>query len=66
MVESCKSAACAAWIGRVADVWRANSDIQATWPSVLANAHANDQMALAASVGKYNDPDMLQVGNAGR
>jgi hypothetical protein len=65
-VESCDDPiGCGSWVGGVADLWRTGSDIQATWTSVLHNAHVNDRMGPIARVGKYNDPDMLQVGNVG-
>ena len=55
---------CGQWIGGLANLWRTTSDIQASWPSVVATVHANDKMAAVAKPGNFNDPDMLQVGTA--
>ncbi len=64
-VESCSNAACGAWIGGLANLWRTTGDIQATWRSVLSNLDQNNQMAQFAGPGHFNDADMLQVGDAG-
>ena len=65
-VESCSDPkGCGTWVGDVANLWRTGGDIQATWSSMLGNIHRNDGMASVATTGHYNDPDMLQVGNAG-
>eukprot|EP01061_Rhynchopus_euleeides_P016422 TRINITY_DN276_c0_g1_i1.p1 TRINITY_DN276_c0_g1~~TRINITY_DN276_c0_g1_i1.p1 ORF type:complete len:935 (+),score=333.85 TRINITY_DN276_c0_g1_i1:60-2807(+) len=65
-VEYCKSpTGCGEWVHGCADMWRTTGDIQATWDSVLANFRGNNLMASVAGPGKFNDPDMLQVGNAG-
>jgi alpha-galactosidase len=64
-VESCGDANCGAWIAETANLWRTTGDIQATWESVMSNLDNNDQMASFAGPGHWNDPDLLQVGNAG-
>jgi alpha-galactosidase len=64
-VESCGDASCGAWIGGLANLWRTTGDIQATFASVLSNLDNNDRMAAFAGPGHWNDPDMLQVGDAG-
>ncbi len=67
-VESCNDAApggCGEWIGGLANLWRTTGDIQATFSSVMGNLDANNNMAAFARPGAFNDPDMLQLGNAG-
>ena len=66
-VEYCKPGnECAEWIGDVADAWRTSADINANWASVLLNADAAQAMHAVAGPGRgWNDPDMLEVGNAG-
>ena len=58
-VESCNDpqlAGCGSWVASLANLWRTGGDIQATWPSMLENIHANDKMAAIARPGKWNDP----------
>ena len=55
-VESCSNAACGAWIGGLANLWRTTGDIQATWRSVLSNLDNNNVMAPFAGPGHFNDP----------
>lgn len=64
-VESCSDASCGAWIGGLANLWRTTADIQATWHSIMGNLDGNNDMAEFAGPGHFNDPDMLQVGDAG-
>eukprot|EP01063_Lacrimia_lanifica_P033445 TRINITY_DN5940_c0_g2_i1.p1 TRINITY_DN5940_c0_g2~~TRINITY_DN5940_c0_g2_i1.p1 ORF type:complete len:937 (+),score=234.67 TRINITY_DN5940_c0_g2_i1:46-2856(+) len=56
---------CGRWVAGAADNWRVANDIQADWGSVVNNALAAAKMKPAAAPGKYNDADMLQVGNPG-
>jgi alpha-galactosidase len=51
------------WGAQTANMWRTTGDISATFPSMLANFHANVQLAPYAGPGGWNDPDMLEVGN---
>jgi alpha-galactosidase len=46
-------------------MWRTTGDIANNWPSVLSNL--DQQVGLEAYSGpnKWNDPDMLEVGNSG-
>jgi alpha-galactosidase len=64
-VESCGDPSCGVWIKDLANLWRTTGDIQATWRSVLSNLDGNNVMAAFAGPGHWNDPDMLQVGDAG-
>lgn len=51
------------WGAEAGNLWRTTPDIQATWPSVLGIYEHNVRLAKYASVGAWNDPDMLEVGN---
>lgn len=74
-VESCDDpspSGCGDWIGKLANLWRTGGDIQATFKSVLNNVRENTLMASCAGPsggplggGRWNDPDMLQVGDIG-
>ena len=67
-VESCndpRPGGCGEWIGSLANMWRTTGDIQATFRSVMGNLDGNNDMAQFAGPGHFNDPDMLQIGNAG-
>lgn len=65
-VETCREpTGCGQWIAGVADLWRTTPDVQATWQSVMANIHSQNNMASIARPGHFNDPDMLQIGNVG-
>ncbi|XP_008288909.1 alpha-N-acetylgalactosaminidase [Stegastes partitus] len=56
-------------LGEICNLWRNYGDIQDSWDSVLAIADwffANqDTLAPAAGPGRWNDPDMLVVGDFG-
>lgn len=47
-----------------ANLWRTSGDIRLDWQSVLANASQDAGLAAFAGPGHWNDPDMLEVGNA--
>jgi alpha-galactosidase len=72
-VESCDDPdGCGHWVGNLANLWRTCGDIQATFKSVLRNAQENTKMAAhqgpsggPLNGGRWNDADMLQVGNIG-
>lgn len=73
-IEYCRTVdGCGEWIGGVANTWRTQGDVQATWASVMEVIHANDAMALVVNrkqatrnrQGNFNDADMLEVGNVG-
>jgi alpha-galactosidase len=53
------------WAGGVGQLWRTTSDIQDRWESVVWIMNANEAHADAAGPGRWNDPDMLEVGNGG-
>jgi len=53
------------WAGGVGQLWRTTSDIRDAWESVVWILNANEGHAAAAGPGRWNDPDMLEVGNGG-
>ena len=50
------------WAEKIADSWRTTDDIHANWPRMKMVALANIKLADRASLGHYNDMDMLEVG----
>ena len=50
-----------------ANLWRTDGDIQNTFSSVMGNIMRQVPLANSncSGIGHWNDPDMLQVGNAG-
>ena len=52
------------WGAGVGNAWRTTPDVAPTWASILANAQATAGLARFAGPGGWNDPDMLEVGNA--
>jgi alpha-galactosidase len=53
------------WAGDVGNSWRTTGDISDNWSSMLSIAQSNMSLASAAGPGRWNDPDMLEVGNGG-
>lgn len=53
------------WMPDVAQVWRTAADAAPTWSSILTSADATIPLAAYARPGAFNDPDMLEIGNAG-
>ncbi|MBQ8503580.1 MAG: alpha-galactosidase [Clostridia bacterium] len=51
------------WGAEAGNLWRTTPDIQAVWASVVGIYEHNVKLAKYASVGAWNDPDMLEVGN---
>jgi alpha-galactosidase len=51
------------WGPNVGNLWRTTGDISANWASMISKAHSNESHASAAGPGRWNDPDMLEVGN---
>lgn len=51
------------WAGRYGQTWRTSSDIRATWTSMLHNFDSAAPRALFAGPGRWNDPDLLEIGN---
>lgn len=53
------------WAPGTANLWRTTPDIAPTWRSVLSIVDRQHGLAPHARPGAWNDPDMLEVGNAG-
>ena len=59
----CRWAYPGTWIAEVADSWRVTGDIRASWSSVRQIAYMGLPLSAYASVGHYNDLDMLEFGH---
>ncbi len=46
-----------------ANLWRTTDDIRDEWESMMTNIHVQAPTAPWAGPGRWNDPDMLEVGN---
>ncbi|KAH9290101.1 hypothetical protein KI387_034218, partial [Taxus chinensis] len=55
----------AKWAPNIANSWRTTGDILDRWESITSNADQNNRWAAYAGPGRWNDPDMLEVGNGG-
>ncbi|XP_022777364.1 alpha-galactosidase-like [Durio zibethinus] len=55
----------AKWAGSYGHAWRTTGDINDTWASITSIADANNIWGGYAGPGRWNDPDMLEVGNGG-
>ncbi|XP_062096519.1 alpha-galactosidase-like [Humulus lupulus] len=55
----------ATWAGRYGNAWRTTGDIKDTWESITSIADQNNVWGRYAEPGRWNDPDMLEVGNGG-
>ncbi|MGH7991920.1 MAG: glycoside hydrolase family 27 protein, partial [Limisphaerales bacterium] len=53
------------WMPDCGNLWRTTADIQDTFSSFVANLAGDSPMAFVAGPGRWNDPDMLEVGNGG-
>lgn len=53
------------WAGGLGHLWRTTGDIRDTWGSMLSILKKNLPLAEHAGPGRWNDPDMLEVGNGG-
>lgn len=51
------------WAKQYGNSWRTSPDIRATWKSMLRNFDSAASRPLFAGPGRWNDPDMLQLGN---
>lgn len=51
------------WAPKYGQMWRTSFDISPTWRSMLFNFDSSAARALFAGPGRWNDPDMLEVGN---
>ncbi|MFF3767425.1 NPCBM/NEW2 domain-containing protein [Streptomyces sp. NPDC001922] len=53
------------WAADVGHLWRTTGDITDSWSSMLSIVKQNQALAEYAGPGRWNDPDMLEVGNGG-
>lgn len=53
------------WAPAVGNLWRTTGDIADRWSSVLTLVDLSSQYWHLAGPGRWNDPDMLEVGNGG-
>jgi alpha-galactosidase len=47
------------------NAWRTTGDIRDTWDSMTTIGFSQNELALWAGPGHWNDPDMLEIGNGG-
>lgn len=53
----------ASWMPETGELWRTTGDINDSWGSVSGIIDTNAGLASHAKPGRWNDPDMLEVGN---
>jgi alpha-galactosidase len=53
------------WAGSVGHLWRTTGDISDNWNSMIDIFVRQKDLARYAGPGRWNDPDMLEVGNGG-
>ncbi len=53
------------WAGEVGHLWRTTGDIVDRWDAMLSIFDKQKDLAKYAGPGRWNDPDMLEVGNGG-
>lgn len=53
------------WAPDTGNMWRTTDDIIDDWETMLRNLDQTAPHAWAAGPGRWNDPDMLEVGNGG-
>lgn len=60
----CTTCGDASW-PKLLNSWRSTADVQPTFESVMSNIQHNNQYAIRAGPGHFNDADMLQCGQPG-
>lgn len=53
------------WAGAVGHLWRTTGDISDSWNSMIDIFDKQKDLSRYAGPGRWNDPDMLEVGNGG-
>ena len=53
------------WGAQIGNLWRTTGDISASYTSMVSNFTSNQTRRTYAGPGHWNDPDMLEIGNAG-
>lgn len=51
------------WSPDVGNSWRTTGDIRSTFASMISKIDQNSRSAYLAGPGRWNDPDMLEIGN---
>ena len=51
------------WSPNTGNYWRTTGDIGSTFASMISHIDPNSTTAFAAGPGRWNDPDMLEIGN---
>ena len=51
------------WSPSTGNYWRTTGDIGSTFASMISHIDPNSTTAFAAGPGRWNDPDMLEIGN---
>lgn len=51
------------WSPDVGNYWRTTGDIGSTFASMISHIDPNSMTAFVAGPGRWNDPDMLEIGN---
>ncbi|HEY1661862.1 MAG TPA: NPCBM/NEW2 domain-containing protein [Verrucomicrobiae bacterium] len=51
------------WSPVIGNYWRTTGDIGSTFASMISHLDQNSTTAFAAGPGRWNDPDMLEIGN---
>ena len=51
------------WSPDTGNYWRTTGDIGSTFASMISHIDPNSMTAFAAGPGRWNDPDMLEIGN---
>jgi len=59
----CTPTSCSIDLVNIANMWRIEFDISATWADVTRLIDKNKPEYIGAGPGHWNDPDMLEVGN---
>jgi alpha-galactosidase len=52
-------------MSQIANCWRISGDIGDSWPSIVGHGFNQDKWAPFAGPGRWNDPDMLEIGANG-
>jgi alpha-galactosidase len=63
--DLCPPNTCSLNLVTIANMWRIGFDINASWASVTSLIDQDAALYSYAGPGHWNDPDMLEVGNAG-
>jgi alpha-galactosidase len=53
------------WDSDLGNLWRTTGDISDSYASMISKLAPNSQSAFVAAPGRWNDPDMLEVGRGG-